>query len=101
VGVAFMVLGLFVVDIPRTQALTGGKPEIVASFTIGGGRPFVITAELLHLSIMFGGLASLYLTIAGGLREEFTTFTKGITGALSKVLAAFAYFRNSPHARNK
>lgn len=96
VALFFMVFGLLVVDKALATDWLGQAPHVLLGVDIAGGREVVLTEQLVRVSVLLGGFAALYFLVVAltekGRREDFLDDE---IDRLSRVMAAWAYYRGS------
>jgi hypothetical protein len=95
IGLAFLAIGIVVLDEPTVRHLLGSEPHVVISRLIGGVS-FTLTWELVTLCLVFGSLSALYFTALGlQNRRVPAAFTRDMFSKLEEALAAFDYYRGA------
>lgn len=92
VSFTFIVIGLVTVSKSFTGELSDSSPDIILHFSIGG-QPFIVTRQLILVSVVLGGIAA--LTFASGTLQDTDkrrTFTDNALIDLKHALGALAYY---------
>lgn len=97
IALFFMLFGVLVVDRELTADwIAPTEPHVLVGVDISGGREVVLTEQLVRVSVLLGGFAALYFLVVAltekGRREDFLDDE---IDRLSRVMAAWAYYRGS------
>ena len=95
IALFFMLFGVLVVDRELATAWLGQPPHVLVELSISG-REVVLTEQLVRVSVLLGGFAALYfLVVALSEASKREDFLDDEIDRLSRVMAAWAYYRGS------
>lgn len=92
VSLTFVIVGIVAVSEATTKALTGGPVDVIWHLNLLG-ISFVMTRQLLFVSMVLGAIAALTFS-AASVQDASSrrTFSEYALGNVRRVLAAYAYY---------
>lgn len=99
VGLFFLIFGVLVVDEMLIQRWTGVPPHVYLEVSISG-REVVLTEELVRVATLLGSFAAVYFAAVSLVeRRNREEFVDDEVERLSRVMAAWSYYRGALHSR--